>query len=80
MTAFHRLSKSVNLEYNFFSDYLIVTTNALKQQRFHHLNFMWLYASGYGAPQLFMVVEPVETTINNERERRAEHPTAACLP
>ena len=29
LTAFHRLSKSVNLEYNFFSDYLIVTTNAL---------------------------------------------------
>ncbi|MBO4727355.1 MAG: hypothetical protein J5631_02900, partial [Spirochaetaceae bacterium] len=24
--AFHRLSKSVNLEYNFSSDYLIVTT------------------------------------------------------
>ena len=29
LTVFHRLSKSVNLEYNFFSDYLIVTTNAL---------------------------------------------------
>ena len=27
MPAFHRLSKSVNSEYNFFSDYLIITTN-----------------------------------------------------
>ncbi|MBO4439864.1 MAG: hypothetical protein J5798_10985, partial [Spirochaetaceae bacterium] len=33
--AFHRLSKSVNLEYNFSSDYLIVTTKgrALRQCR-----------------------------------------------
>ena len=33
MPAFHRLSKSVNSEYNFFSDYLIITTNTSQKAR-----------------------------------------------